>query len=436
MTKRPILALLAALAACADGSTEPAPAPPDDGGGGGAPGCVDHAAASPCSFQGRGNGCTEQEVCGVAQRACPGGGCCTLGYGCRPAGAARAGGFACLEDADCDAGLCVPLGGAGVCLRACSAESGERGCPTGLTCATVALDATTTVRTCVGEGEGGFDPLRTLCKGDSDCPEARRCTVVDGARFYEGGATAQCLPSTGPTDVGLPCPLPDERPPELPRPSVLSAGCATGICEGSCSINADVCSCTTNDAFPQDCTGELRCTAPCRYDSDCPARFVCGEVEDVLQLPIAPDLRLKFCRLQPGDVPESPCYDELDCCKEGKQPDGGPCCQTQDGICMNEVTPTSHCAVRPWPQGRWVASCAPSLALAPPGGPCADAASCATGICHEGRCAAPCDPGHDRCGTIAPGTGCCGTEVSLVDGAAACVPLCRADCGAAPGCTP
>ena len=335
MTSRvaPTLLLLLA-AACAEAVTPP----PDEGGAGGADGsggsgaCVDLTAASPCDFQGRDNGCTELEACGVVARSCPGGGCCTLGYVCRPAGSGRAGGFACASDDECDSGLCVPIGGAGVCLRACSAETGQRSCPTGFTCATVALDGATTVRTCVGEGADGFDPLRTLCKGDDDCLAERRCTVVGGERFYEGGATAQCLPSTGPTDVGLPCPLPEVRPPGL-RPSVYSSGCVTGLCENSCSINADVCFCTEFEPYPQDCVGELRCTAPCRYDSDCPARFVCGEVEDILNLPIAPDLRLKFCRLQPGDVPEAPCYDELDCCKEGRQPDGGPCCQTQDGVC-------------------------------------------------------------------------------------------------------
>lgn len=435
------LLLALALAACAP-TTDPeaaASGPADGGGAGGGGGCPDLSEAGDCRADTKEGGCAADEVCSVAPDPCgEGEACCTAAYACRRRSTGRPGGFSCSTADDCASGVCLSTGGVGVCLRACRPDGGAAtGCPGDARCSLVPLDGRVTVWSCVGATQEGVqDAAATSCLSDDDCATGRSCQATHGEAYVTGGSFAVCRPVELETPIGRPC---NEGAVEFegmgPHGVLLSPACGTGaICYDLCEGMADVCLCDEAEYAADGCRRALRCTQPCRIDADCESPFVCSEPDDFFRIPTAfPDLLYGFCRLSPGMVPETVCFDESDCCKGGLQADGRPCCYGYTGgspFCATDPVETTSCQLRfEGAPGKWNGRCtvpAGGLAL---GDPCTTHDACDSRLCAPdgaggGRCSSVCDRGLDGCPSILPGSTCGTVAVTGPDGASVCVQGC------------
>ncbi len=436
-----ILLLAAALVGCSDPAPD-APAPTGGGGqgGGGSDTCDDLGATGDCRYQGLGGGCDGGEVCTVdLVEGCGDRRCCTLPLNCAPAIGGRPGGVRCDADDECAAGLCVRISGEGVCLRPCEATANEDSCPTGLQCATVALDDHRSVRTCIGADGGTFQPTRTVCRHDADCVEGRYCLVTGGEQLFFAGASGLCEPGARTPRAEL---LLCERDGPGDPPVVWDEYGTTGsrLCpESGICTDADVerdgplDDCSIDRAAGAACRGHV-CSIPCRADAECPTPFFCRRFEEDYYDSLDPDLELGFCLLASSALPEWPCWDELDCCVGGVTRSGSRCCDKEQGICTGPTYERTHCRLQFDQNGRWSSMCDVPLGLAANGAPCADHEACESKLCApEGTCASPCSlaaGGPDTCAAIADGTQCCPTPIGE-----ACVPACRSDCDTGPSCT-
>ncbi len=223
----PAALLLAALAACSDGTTGL------DGGLGPDTGLVacsnddacpadQHCAAGVCT-PGSGNACTMDEQCPPAQR-------CEIVTSC---GAARCHGNACVpigtctSTTDCRGGNCI----AGMCAPAptCGADGS---CPDGLVC---------------DRGSNTCRPMTTTtstCTGDDDC-EGEDVICAAGA----------CTPAV-PCETSAECAA-DQR-------------CIRDYCRAPCTMDAE---CGGQRFRCDTATGE--CQARCLGDGTCPQQQIC-----------------------------------------------------------------------------------------------------------------------------------------------------------------
>lgn len=433
-------ALLLLAAACSSAEPEGAAPPPDTGGGGeggGNAACVDLLATSPCRAERAGNGCGPDEVCTLEQvRTCGEAPCCTLPTSCRRALPARKpGGFLCEDDDACRSEVCVPIGGAGLCLRTCELPPADPTCPVGQVCALVALDAQRSVATCVSGEVGAYDPAASLCAADSDCAEGRYCRVQDGERIRLGEAVGRCVVGARSGETGRPC----EAAGTLSFPSRLEGGAEnsfacpeTGLCQIAClGGGPEICNC--GGATPALSCPAARCTQPCRIDAECPSPMKCRASEHIdprLDLTY-PDLTFSYCQLPDFTSTDWACYDESDCCEGFAQRGGQPCCDLFGGECARPPDERTTCVVAVT-DAHYTSECAVPVGLAILGSPCAAASECESGLCADGRCTSPCDPVlAGRCEALLPGSSCCGLPVG-----AACVAACRTICGGPDGCTP
>ena len=357
-----LLVLAATLAACAEEAPAPSPcvgaACEGGGGGGGGSGddCPDLALGSPCGFDGPDDACGD-EVCTLASATCPNGArCCTLPLACRPPAGSRPGGTRCADDGECASGLCVEVSGVRSCLRPCQQAGDVDSCPTGQHCETLALAGGAVASTCVGGASiDERDANATVCLRPSQCGEGRDCRVVNPLELVDGRAFALCLPAAPVNDLFEPCAPPPGAPPPEHGEQQSGACSMGGLCwEGCRGKDTYACYCTQAQIDDGTCRG-FRCTGVCGTDGDCPDRTLCQSFDN-RSIDFADPLQgFSICRFPNGNPLDTGCWDELDCCKEGRQPDGGPCCQTQDGVCQGLAARTSHCAARPWPQGRAIA---------------------------------------------------------------------------------
>ncbi len=441
--RRPISLLLAPrllAAACSTAGPEEA-APPVDAGGGGEGGgngsCADLLATSPCRAERAGNGCGRDEVCTLEpERTCGEAPCCTLPTECAPElPGRRPGGFACGEDSDCRSDVCVPIGGAGLCLRTCQPAPAEPTCPAGQLCALVALDAQRSVATCVGGSEGAFEPAASLCAADADCGEGRYCRIRDGERIRVGEAIGHCVFGARTGETGRPCEA--AGPLALPNHDAagaeLSSACPeTGLCQLGCHGSGPaICGC--GGGTEEITCPAARCTQPCRRDADCPSPMLCRSSEhiDPELARTFPDLSFSYCQLAEFTSSDWARFDESDCCAGGVQRDGSPCCDRFADACSHPPDERTSCRVAV-ALGRWSSECVLPLGLGELGAPCTDGTACESALCADGRCTSPCDavlPG--RCEALLPGSTCCGVTVG-----AACVSACRIECGGVDGCIP
>lgn len=438
--RRSLPTVLLLLAACAQEASPEAP-PTDAGGGGdtgagGAPTCPELSTTGDCRYLGTGGGCDPGERCTVRSRSCPDGGCCTLPYDCaaRRPGAAP-GGFACVEDDDCETGICVQLSSGGQCLRVCTELPDGSSCPAGLVCRVVELAPGVTAKSCVGEEEGRVNAAASGCNDDTDCLQGRRCRVENGAGLRLAKAAGVCRTDASDAQVGQLC---DPTISIVNHPAegveALSDRCeGRGLCTEVCS-DSDIpaCRCDGDDAGLEACVA-VRCSKPCRTNDDCPSRTLCRSyfpndgVEDVdapFHLCLAPDVE--------NDA-EWVCWDETDCCAGGVTRSGGPCCDIRVGLCPSFVHETTHCRFEPRGGGKWLSTCRDATTLGPPGAACTADADCESALCAPtGFCSSPCEPGVvDRCDAFLPGTQCCPMQVGD-----ACVPSCQVACPATPACAP
>lgn len=447
MPRLPVLLALAAfLAACSDPAPPEAPCtgPGCDGGGqggaGGSDGCPDLAETSPCGFEGLDDACGE-EICTLAATSCPRGGrCCTLPLECRPAAGQRPPGVACEEDDDCVSGSCVEISGVRSCLRVCRRLGSEDSCPPGQHCETIALAGGAVSSTCVGGPSlEERDALATICVRPSQCPEGRSCRIIGAQELDLGLTFALCLPPAPEEDWFESC---------APAPGVAVSSHGTeqsgqcpmgGLCWDGCkSYDSGACYCTQAEIDSGTCRG-FRCTGVCGGNADCPDRSTCQGFATPTLAFADPLQEFAICRLPYGQPLDSMCWDELDCCKNGLRPSGGPCCEETDGICVNPLDPpdATHCRFVPG-GGRYLTVCALPEGKALAGQPCADDAGCESGLCVDdgagGRvCSSPCDVRFDRCADVLPGSSCCPTAITSEDGPH-CVPICRFSCESPPGC--
>ncbi len=443
------LTLLLVLVGCASpaDAPSPSPSPADDGGGagGGSDACVDRSADGACRFEGEGSGCGGAEVCTLAvSRSCGAARCCTLGFSCEAPAGVTPGGFGCTDDGDCESGLCLTVAGEGICLRACE-ERGLEGssCPPGLACALLSIDATRSVRSCVGlTADGAFDAAGRLCRHDGECGSEHYCRIERGTNMYDGRAYGLCVVGarTEPgrsiaCEAGAPLDYPpgtDER--LMPaRGTGWSEACAeSGLCHNGCyGNNADVCLCRVGTADDEFCRS-ARCTRPCRRDDDCPSPLRCLPADTEEFTEVEPDLDFRLCLMPSYRDTDWGCWDEADCCVGGRQRSGRLCCEQKDDVCALPPDEVTHCRVT-LEGARFSSRCARPEGLAGLGAPCDRPEACESGLCGpDARCTSPCDRGPgDRCASLIEGTSCCPMPVGD-----ACVPACRSDCASGPSCTP
>ena len=443
----PFAALL--LAAC---TAEPsAPAPGGDGGGGqgGGPGaCVDHGDEGPCLAEDEASPCARGESCTLDRRSCTAGErCCTLPFTCAPFVGPMPGGARCGGDDECASGVCLDVGG-GTCLRACNFRGADT-CPDGFHCALVGLAGGATVRACLGGTAGAPEPARTVCRGDADCPADRLCRFEGVERWSNELPVGRCEPRVEgvPSDLGLRCDPPPGSGEDSSQAHLGTARCPErGLCLRQCDTkDAEVCLCASSEVDAGEGCDSSRCTIPCTRESDCPNRYTCSDVDHSIDDFSYLDWAFRVCQLPESESLEWGCWDELDCCKDGAQPGGSPCCEFSPSTlqCRQPATPIdrSHCAVRVSPTfpDRFVTVCLQPEGKGGPGEGCADDASCTSGLCVPdgagGRvCTSPCEAGRDRCDAILPGSRCCPTPIAAAGGS--CVDACRLDCEETPACEP
>jgi len=414
------------------------------GGGGGTPGCVDLSAEGSCRADTEEGGCSATEVCTISSQPCGDEACCTAPYRCAPRPlTGRPGGYSCVEDDDCVSGVCLASGGVGVCLRACQPAAGvATRCPPTTACRLVPLADGATVYSCIGVTEAGeLDAAATFCLSDEECLSGRTCQALNAEQYLQGLSVAICRPAELAVQVGISCSggAPVDEPFTF-HGTNLSPRCGGGaICYDRCEGMADVCLCDDAEYAADGCARDLRCSRPCRRDTDCPSPYVCSEPDDFYRIPTNfPDLLYGFCRLSPSLVPETVCLDELDCCKDGLQRDGRPCCDAQnDGqgglVCAGVRFETTVCRLAfDGAPGKWNGRCAvPGGGLAL-GDPCETHEACESRLCAPdgaggARCSSVCDPLLDACGQLLPGTSCGAIEVPAPDGAPVCVRACVAE---------
>ncbi len=443
MRHRLIGLFLALATACSAGTPPSDPPAPDDGGGGGgeAQRCPDLSSTGTCARETRDNGCLDGEACGLGVASCgEAGSCCTLPFSCG-VGGARPGAFRCEQDGDCASGACLAVGGRGSCLRACLPSS-EGDCPDGFSCRLTAFGGERSVYSCLGGTSAAPEPGRTLCASDRDCDEGRTCRYLHGEAMVTTGPIATCLPAIPARDVGAPC-FPDGWPADLRRGDVFDTPprhCEEGgACAELCDQSGGPCTCGSPEWETNGCRRELRCTRPCTRDADCPMRWICSFPDSIDDDLLSPrDLEPRYCRRPSQRGEEWACWDESDCCRDGLQPSGTPCCEFDDGICNEPPVDVTHCRLEPAAEpGRHHSTCRVPLGRAGLGGACALDLDCESAICGpDGLCTSPCEAYVDVCGALLPGTQCCGLEVELGVGGLACVSACRASCEGARACTP
>lgn len=434
-----LLLLLLAACAAAPGEGAAGGGAGAPGGAGGGAGCPDLSAEGRCLADVEGGGCTRPEICTIAPDPCGAGeACCTAPFECRPVAGALPGGFRCAVDDDCASGLCVSVGGTGVCLRACQPDAGALlDCPGGGRCALATLAGSVTVHNCVGQTEdGAIDPARTFCLSDRDCADGRRCRIVGAAGYLQGDAFAVCLPDVAEAPIGAPCVDGLTEPVERDlHGTSLSGGCPAGLlCYDLCEGFGDTCWCTPEEFAADGCRKELRCLPPCRNEADCPSPWVCSEPDDQRVISTDhPELVFGFCRLNPGDTPEVPCLDETDCCTGGLRRDGKPCCAGLTSFvqeCRTEIWEETSCRLTfAGAPGKWHGRCGVTGPLAPLGAACSadeqcDSALCAPDGAGGNFCSSVCERVLDRCEAFLPGTACGGVQVAAPTGEQVCVQAC------------
>lgn len=433
-----LLGLVSGCAAGGGDGGEGGGAPAGGGGAGGAPACADLSADGDCRHQGPEGGCDSTEVCTIEPFAsCGASSCCTLPFVCAAPTGTRPGGYACDADGDCASGLCLQVAGRGICLRPCSATAALDSCPSGLSCATISLDAQRSVRTCVGTADdGSYDAERVLCRGDAGCAPGRICRVHDGEQYEAGRAHGVCEPGTRAGETGTLCVDHGEAPAgvELERHGFAwSSRCEeTGFCMRPCEdVDAPACNCSGLGLSSPECRAFV-CTKPCERDAECPSPLVCRADErsglDRLDL----DLEFKFCRAPSDEEWDWFCWDQGECCAGGVTRTGGLCCREVGDVCTAPPPDETVCRVT-ITGDRHQQACALPEGRALLGAACADHAACASGLCApDGRCTSPCLPASlDQCSRLLPGTQCCPLQVQ-----GACVAACQLDCAGAAGCAP
>ena len=425
------VALVVCLVAAACVQVEADEPEPSPGGGGGGGACEDLSSTDRCTAQVPG-ACPDGEVCTLARTSsCGAAPCCTLPLSCEPVAGVAPGGHRCEDDADCASGVCLPLADGGVCFRPCRPATAGSTCPEELGCVDVALSETKSVRACVGVEDGAPTAARSLCRKDRDCAAGRYCRVFGGGRFVEGGAYGVCVPGARGDEAGLLC----ERDGPAAEPLRVAADASElcpdgGLCHEACAdLDVDLCNCGVQRSEAA-CRG-ARCAKPCGSDAECPDRFVCRSPDLFRMTGPDPELVFQLCLMPDAIRTEWGCFDETDCCQNGVQRSGRPCCQSgQEGACEPDtLSETTHCRFEP-DGTRFLTRCREPSGLAPLGGPCTAGDGCESGVCApDGTCASPCVPGSDRCEELLPGSACCPTSAGDL-----CVPACRLDCATGPTC--
>ncbi len=221
-----------------------------------------------------------------------------------PAGAAV--GDACLVDADCRHGWCLPEGR---CAAPCAAAAD---CPEPLWCDVrrwLRPQAGASWLSVCSPAPGSL----AACQRTADCPPAEVCRLDLNLRgtALEG----RCAPPAGGAAAGQPCASP--------------TACASGLCRplGQCS-------------------------QPCLADADCPPEMVCGPVEALG--PRGASWSLPGCRPAPVGLGEPCPGGDLDC-QSGlcHQPDEGEpyctrscaahedCAAAEDMVCRSDASGTT-----------------------------------------------------------------------------------------------
>ena len=341
-----------------------------------------------------GRACAVDEDCvfGLACYPLPGGddgSSLTLAPACGiPLGGDADLGSACVDDADCAAGLCAAYRGrSGICSRLCDADVD---CPAALACRGVPypLDNgdVATARMCVDAGESAAP-----CDADRECPDDDVCDLwLDGDVGVPGGevwAAGRCG-------------------------AISDAGAARGQ---PCEHPSD---CDRNDACHVGLDGVGRCMAPCDATASCRAGEYCDDVDLVPAADGRPAVRHGACvPLPPEQGSGGPCAGDLDC-------PGGE-------ICRAHRLETAEVADRYCRRGEGFFSA---------GQPCQLGVECAGGVCAEGMCSGVCSA-HTDCG---PRQGCAPDALVDDETGEPLAGLCRApnracqfddDCDADPLCT-
>ena len=306
-------------------------------------------------------------------------------------------GFACVNDVDCQSGLCrrTTASMGSVCTAACASAS-ACGDPSEWACLAITGSLLCT-RICEAGAECGsgsfcnanapvesstmdlcFSVDGATCSGQGDCDTGGACVHVNGG----GDLVSICIDNgAGYIEVGGAC------DPDIEFGQVCSGdGCPTGT---HCDFGIGLCQRDAEAVCAEDaCWPEEVCAGPCENDDDCPPEMVCSGYRERLNNHTsgAEDDYYEtkgLCRPQVGT--RTPCDSTADCSGEE--------------VCGFDIDN----------DGDSFTSCRTAPVGAVGGGEtCGDLrrtpdvvepfAVCAQGPCLDGLCTAPCEAAAD-CGT-------------------------------------
>ncbi|MGM0555835.1 MAG: hypothetical protein ACQEVA_05610 [Myxococcota bacterium] len=383
--------------------------PLDDGGTADVDVCIE--TDRPCASD---EDCTDPQICTVDRS----GSSTDLTCGA-PIGGGQLG-DSCTADADCASNLCVEDQCSAPCERTIDCNDGD-----GFKCEPTEIDL----------GAGGTEEQNICrpkaaneCSSDSDCSGSDRCVAEKTATQIEFTCGA---PNQGGGETGADCAADDECAQNLCMNAKCAGPCAS---EGDCSAASDYACEITEVTLTGGTDNAEICVPPrdCASDAECRVGEVCyidrtnSGIESSCKDPNTGGGQLgdrctedtnclaNLCydgRF--GQVCSNPCSDDSDCPSAGYEcvttsVEDSSGAQSSATICAPKDPPSCtsqsdcatglSCAVIENSSGNaLVTACIPSAGGTGTGVACNDDSECASRVCLNGNCAAPCTS-NNQCG--------------------------------------